>query len=57
MKKYLIILGFQEDIKEVPKMKLVMQMWRKACRIHHPDKGGKKELFQEAQNAFDLLLT
>ena len=53
MKKFLIILGFQEDIQEVPKMKTVLKMWRKAARLCHPDKGGNKEEFQKVQDAYE----
>ena len=52
LKEYLIILGFGGDICEVPKIKTVMKMWRKACMKHHPDKGGEKEEFQKIQDAF-----
>ena len=49
MKKLLIILGFQEDIQEVPKMKILLKMWRKAARRCHPDKGGNKEESESAR--------
>ena len=53
MKKYLIILGFNEDIEEMPKMSTVLKNWRRMTRILHPDKGGKKEDFQTLQDALE----
>ena len=52
LRKYLIILGFNEEIKEVPKMALVIKMWRKAALLCHPDKGGARADFQRLQEAF-----
>ena len=51
-KKNLIILGFESDINEIPKMKIVLKMWRKRAKVCHPDKeGGMKEEFQKLQEA------
>jgi DnaJ-class molecular chaperone len=33
----------------------IKQAYRKLAKIHHPDKGGDKELFQKIQNAYDTL--
>ena len=53
-KKNLIILGFESDINEIPKMKTVLQMWRKRAKVCHPDKeGGVKEEFQKLQVALE----
>ena len=56
MKKYLVIIGFEEDIEEVPKMKTVLKMWRQSARIGHPDKGGEKSKFQELQDALEKII-
>ena len=29
--------------------------YHKLCRIHHPDKGGKKSMFQRLQNLYERL--
>lgn len=29
--------------------------WRKLALKHHPDKGGDKQLFQELNNAYEIL--
>ena len=52
LKKHLIILGFKDDIQEVPTIKVVFRMWRITARKCHPDKpGGNKEEFQKVQNS------
>ena len=56
MKKYLVIIGFEEDIEEIPKLKTVLKMWRKSARICHPDKGGEKSKFQELQDALENII-
>ena len=56
MKKYLVIIGFEEDIEEIPKLKTVLKMWRKSTRICHPDKRGEKSKFQELQDALEKII-
>ena len=48
----LIILGFDENIKVLPKMKEVMKRYYKLALKTHPDKpGGNKEKFQVLEEA------
>ena len=56
MKKTLVIIGLEEDIEEIPKLKTVLKMWRKSARIRHPDKGGEKSKFQELQDALEKII-
>ena len=51
IKAMLIILGFDENINELPKIKEVMKKYYKAALKVHPDKGGSKEKFQELEEA------
>ena len=54
LKKHLVILGFKDDIQEVPKIKDIMRMWRTKARKCHPDKpGGNTQEFQTLQEAFE----
>lgn len=51
MKDYYKILGINKGSSEDE----IKQSFRSLAKIHHPDKGGNKEKFQEIQEAYDTL--
>ena len=52
IRAFLVTLGFDKNIKELPKMREVMKKFYKLCLKTHPDKpGGSKEEFQKIEEA------
>jgi hypothetical protein len=49
IKKHLLTLGFKEN--EIPDAKAVRKRYYELSRKHHPDRGGKAEIFQEINSA------
>ena len=47
---------WKDVIKEVPATwELAKKMYRKACLVHHPDKGGNPDVFKKLNQAFEVL--
>jgi DnaJ-class molecular chaperone len=45
------ILGIPRDASQ----DVIKTAWRKLCIIHHPDKGGNREKFQQVMAAYSIL--
>ena len=55
IKAMLKILGFEDNINKLPKMKEAMKKYYKEALKCHPDKGGSKEKFQKLEEAMRIV--
>ena len=56
LKRLLVIIGFEDDIKEIPKMSVINKRYKMTARRVHPDKhGGTEEAKQEFQRLRDAI--
>ena len=57
MRRLLRLLGFAEDLEDIPPLQVIRNQFRKKCLLKHPDKPtGDKEAFQELLDAYNKLV-
>ena len=55
IERLLTVLGFKNPSMKDMKMKTITSQWRRMSLVKHPDKGGRKEEFQELMEAYEKL--
>ena len=57
MRRLLRLLGFDEDLQDIPPLQVIRHQFRKKCLLKHPDKPtGDKEAFQALLDAYNKIV-